>query len=358
MRDKNRTYSRRDFSKKILKSAAGFAGISFFCKKSPSSPGNGNNGDDLIIEKSPVIAVKHDNSTISYYEVDPDIVQNMVDAGIKRLTEIDNVGEAWKSVFPGITRDKKISIKVNCIARQDHLRGLASHPEVAYSIVNGLKLMNVEGSAFPEENITIWDRSEFELERADYTINRGPAGVKCYGTRYEISQYGLIGGYDDSVVYDIAGTEQYLSKILTQSTDYLINLSVLKNHTITGVTMSLKNHYGSCWSPYWMHGGLGEDYITALNALSPIREKQVLCICDALFSIVSNGPMGPPQISTKTLLFSRDTVALDTACSKMLRDNGCNTTQIATYIHRASLPPYNLGRTAYELINIDNPTAG
>ena len=64
--------------------------------------------------------------------------------------------------------------------------------------------------------------------------------------------------------------------------DYMINLSVLKNHGTAGVTLSMKNHYGTCDDPGSIHGGYCDPYIPALNNLSPIRDKQVLNICDAI----------------------------------------------------------------------------
>lgn len=180
----------------------------------------------------------------------------MMDEGIRQLTGINDIGEAWKSFFPGITQNKVISIKLNCIARQDNASGLASHPEVIYSIVNGLTKMQVDGNPFPAENIIIWDRSEFEMERSGFVINKGESGVKCYGTRYEIMRQGEdSGGYSTEVSYSVAGVQQYLSKILVDEIDYLINTCLLKDHAYSGVTLSLKNHYGTCWAPLKMHGG-------------------------------------------------------------------------------------------------------
>jgi uncharacterized protein (DUF362 family) len=209
------------------------------------------------------VVVKHDNaSKIEYqgnkklYNVDQQVIQIMMDEGIRQLTGINDIGEAWKSFFPGITQNKVISIKLNCIARQDNASGLASHPEVIYSIVNGLTKMQVDGNPFPAENIIIWDRSEFEMERSGFVINKGESGVKCYGTRYEIMRQGEdSGGYSTEVSYSVAGVQQYLSKILVDEIDYLINTCLLKDHAYSGVTLSLKNHYGTCWAPLKMHGG-------------------------------------------------------------------------------------------------------
>jgi uncharacterized protein (DUF362 family) len=357
MADKTKRYTRRQFIDRTAKGTVGLIGYSMLDSAFSKASAMPN-------AKSKVIVVKHDDASITGNKVDQDVAQVMVDAAMRSLTGIDDIGEAWKSIFPEITQNKVISIKINCIARQDNPSGLASHPEVAYSIVNGLTSMQVEGSPFPEENIIIWDRSEFEMEKADFSINKGDTGVKCYGTRYEIMREGEdTGGYSTTVLYDVNGSDQYLSKIIVDESDYIINTCLLKDHCYSGVTLSLKNHYGSCWDPLHMHSGYCNPYIPALNILSPIRDKQALCICDAIYAIISGGPMGSPQISPNSLIFSKDTVALDTIGYQMLEDNGTPsyTLSKATHIATAAQAPYNLGTNdpaQIDLINIDNPSVG
>jgi uncharacterized protein (DUF362 family) len=298
--------------------------------------------------KSQVIIVRDDDSaTMNYPKVDRDVAQYMVDAGIRILTGFNVLGEAWKSLFPGITKNSIISIKVNCINSS-----LPSHIEVCYSIVQGLTKMIVDGSPFPENNIIIWDRTTGELKRAGYTINKSNTGIRCFGTN-EIDV-----GYSTSK-YKVAGVQQRLSKIITNMSDYMINLSVLKNHSGAGVTLSMKNHYGSCNGPGSLHDGNCNPYIPALNALQPIRDKQVINICDALYGVITGGPGGVPQIVPKSLIFSFDPVALDYIGSKMLEDNGCRTLKRAQHIAKATQEPYNLGTNdpaKIDITDIENPS--
>ncbi|MFC1654646.1 DUF362 domain-containing protein, partial [Myxococcota bacterium] len=60
-------------------------------------------------------------------------------------------------------------------------------------------------------------------------------------------------GYNDEFLEFTTGAVK-LSKILTDRIDHLINLPVLKNHTMAGVTLSLKNHFGSTTRPDSLHG--------------------------------------------------------------------------------------------------------
>jgi len=346
--------TRRDFIGRSVKMAAGLTGFSLFGKSAGNLSGT-------TLNKSQVVVVKDEGVILNAGGIDQNVLQRMMDAGIRQVTGIDNIGEAWKSLFPGITQSKTISIKVNCIARQDNPTGLATHPETVFSIINGLKQMQVEGSSYPEENIIIWDRSDYELVRSDYTINKGSTGIKCYGTRENISQSGNSLGYFTGTLYDVGGSGQYLSKILVEQTDYMINLSLMKNHVTSGVTFSLKNNYGCCWAPLNMHGNDCISHIAPLNALSPIKDKQVISICDALYAIISGGPMGSPQVIPKSLLFSKDPVAHDYIGARMLRDLGSPTTDRLMSIIMASYHPYNLGTSdlnQIDVVTIENPATG
>jgi uncharacterized protein (DUF362 family) len=91
----------------------------------------------------------------------------------------------------------------------------------------------------------------------------------------------------------------------------LINVPVLKDHRRAGVTLSLKNHYGSISEPWLCHDGFCNPYIANLNAASQIKDKTKLILCDALFGIYKGGPQGAPQWINRQLLASTDPVALD-----------------------------------------------
>jgi len=324
-------FTRREFIGHSAKITAGIAGCSLF---SSNCSGDVNSS----VKKSQAVLVSDEGVLKTSGAIDPDIVQRMMDSGIRRLTGEDNIGEAWKSLFPNITNDKVISIKVNCIARN----GLSSHPEVAGSIINGLKEMIIDGVSFLEENIIIWDRSDYELEQAGFLINKGNTGVKCFGTRTEISETGHTDGYSIER-YNVGGSQQCLSKIITEMSDYLINLSVLKNHPRAGVTLSLKNHYGSCHYPGFLHNDSCRQFIPALNSLRPILEKQVISICDALYGCVSNGPVGAPQVRPKSLIMSTDPVAHDSVGRKLLQDLGSPAVERAYHIAEAAAGDNNLG---------------
>lgn len=334
-------YSRREFIDHAAKGTAGLLVLPLAGRAITQRSGSS-------LSNSRVVTVSDDNS-ISGNQFNQAVIQQMVDSGIRSLTGIEDAGEAWKSLFPGLNQNSVIGIKINCIAS-----GMPSHPEVTYSVCNALTSMQVNGASFPENNIIIWDRTTGELRNAGYSINTDSSGIRCFGT----NQSGV--GYS-STNYDVNGSSQKISTILTDMSDYLVNLYVLKNHGMAGVTLGLKNHYGTCNSPGSLHGGHCDPFIPALNALSPIKDKHIISIGDAITGIISGGPSGTPQVSPKSLIFSTDPVAGDTVARQMLKDHGTADSSInsATHIDTAAGSSYNLGiadPSQIEQILVENPS--
>ena len=282
------------------------------------------------------------------------VVQMMMNESIKALTGIQDVGEAWKSIFPGITENSVISIKVNCINRY-----LATHPPVVNCIVNGLALMDFSGTLFKKNNIIIWDRTDYELTSSGYTIYTGndPDLVRCFGT----SHSGI--GYDNTNPLNVNGVTSNPSRIISQLSEFVINAGVLRTHGTSVITHCMKNNYGSVHNPGSLHGGYCNPYIPSLNqqirdVLTP-NDKQKIFIIDGLFGLYSGGPGGNPNFNPKLLIMSKDTVACDYQGQNVInleRQQHSLQPVNAPHITTAAQPPYNLGTTDVNLIEINNPT--
>ncbi|UCE42654.1 MAG: DUF362 domain-containing protein [Candidatus Aminicenantes bacterium] len=235
--------------------------------------------------------------------INPDIVHKMMNTGIKSLTGQKNVADAYASLFPKHEKNDIIAIKVNCM--QTHPLA-ESCRKIIDSIVNGLKSAGVA-----ENNIILYDWRTEDLTSCGYTHNTDSRGVRCFGN----DEKGW--GYEEAAVTP-GGASVHLSKILTRCT-HLVNIPVLRDHHTVGVSLSLKNHYGSVDSPVSLHGPnfKCEPHLAELNTLDPIRKKTRLIVLPALVGVYQ-GHHSPPQFEYNGLIASQDPVAVDYHGYKMI----------------------------------------
>jgi uncharacterized protein (DUF362 family) len=220
--DSKRKMDRREFIRDISLVSAGLV-------LGPAVLDLGVRRSSAQVGMSKVVIASHPEAVKSM-RVDAEIAQRLVDVGIMQLTGQTTAADAWASVLPSLSPDDLVTIKVNCINSS-----LPTHPEVVDAIAAGLVAAGVK-----ENNIIIWDRTNRELTGCRYKYNAGDTGVRCFGT----NEKGW--GYDKQV--KVADRSSRPSKILTSS-DHIINVPVLKDHGTAGVTLSMKNHYGSVNNP-------------------------------------------------------------------------------------------------------------
>jgi hypothetical protein len=337
--------SRRDFLK--------FLGIGAVGLIARSRLGLGRDSRFLrALDASDVVQCFHEQAT-SGNTINEPVVQMMVDESIKALTGLSSVGEAWKTVFPGITDTSVIGIKVNCVNS-----ALPSHVHVVRCIAAGLAQMDLGGTFFKKNNIITWDRTNSELTACGYTIYTGadPDTMRAFGT----NQSGV--GYDSGTPLNVNGVSENPSKILSQYCDYLIDLAVLKTHSGGTVTLNLKNHYGSVHNPSSLqHSGGCPQSIPSLNqqirdVITP-NNIQRLFVIDGLFGLYSGGPGGAPNFNPKLTIMSLDPVACDFQGQNVINEerarHSLNPVN-ATHITNAAQPPYSLGTTEINLIELNN----
>ena len=232
-------------------------------------------------------------------------VQRMLDRSLLELTDQLSVEAAWRSLLPGLQAHHTVAIKTN--AGPAGSRAIPTHIEVVQAIVSGLTRVGL-----PENQIIIYDRESALLSKAGYRINRGKAGARCFGT--DEGDW----SYDADQPVEILGARYALSRILTRC-DHLINVPVLKVHLDQyGVTLSLKNHYGTVDRPWDLHANFATACAT-LNAQEAIREKTRLVVIDALFGCWGSLPAAwVVDCTPNRLIVSRDPVAADAVGTQML----------------------------------------
>jgi len=220
----------------------------------------------------------------------PEAIRQMLDASITALTGLTDAGEAWAALF---APSERVAIKVNTIDASSFW----THVPLVLAVAECLQEIGI-----PSEQIIIFDRLTYELKNAGYPINQDGPGVRCYGTETEYTT-------DWTVMNSKVG----LSNILL-SCDALINMPVLKTHSISGFTFAMKNHYGTFDRPRRFHAGI-QRAIPELNALPPIRDRTRLIIGDALTVCVRGWHKA---VIGDSILMSFDPVAHDTVGLQVL----------------------------------------
>lgn len=219
-------------------------------------------------------------------------VLKMVDRALESFYSADSPLAAWKRVArPG----EVVGLKVNCLSG----RGAATNPVLVEAICERLQQAGI-----PQQNIVIWDRLNSDLESAGFRVTSRKDRIRCIGN--DTAGYGL-----DLAVFGSAGS--LLSNTLTRTCDTVINLPVLKDHGIAGVTLALKNLFGAVHNPNKYHIAAGNPYVADVNMFPAIRQKVRLTICDAITAQYEGGPSYMPQWSWpyNGVIVARDPVALD-----------------------------------------------
>lgn len=227
------------------------------------------------------------------------VIQEMMGKGVRKLTGTDSTQAAWHSIIPD--PNKKIAIKINC-----QITAIYTKAKVVNAIINGLVNRGVSPS-----NIVIYDLTDKAFAYAGFSKNTG-SGTKI-GTNDELGGYSLWSWFGNPLKNPRIQMCKVLAGKGVYGCDYLINVPVLKAlDGWSGVSMSMKNHYGSISDPAALHPSL-HDNIAQLNSHPHIREKTRLIVVDGIFAQYkwNNGRDQTHVEKTNLLLLGNDPVAID-----------------------------------------------
>ena len=223
-------------------------------------------------------------------------VGDLLDRAITTYTGRKQPVEAWKHIVrEGGALDKVIGLKTNGLGG----RGISTHAVLVFAIAERLQRAGVRPG-----NILIWDRNARDLQACGLTINTDPSRVRCFGSD--------VSGFEDAVE-DWGTSRVRFSKILTRECGMVINLPILKDHSMSGLTFAMKNMYGVVERPQDLHAGGCNPGVADLNAFPAIRQKIKLTIGDAMTSVYEGGPGFRPEHlwQPNALIVGEDRVALD-----------------------------------------------
>ncbi|MBI5376180.1 MAG: DUF362 domain-containing protein [Candidatus Schekmanbacteria bacterium] len=244
------------------------------------------------IQKKPVVAVsKRGDIRDKNGELRGDVLRSMFDESIKKIFGVTDPRDVLKSLFPGTDT---IGIKVNCLAG----RGLSSSRELVEAVISSLQSAGIE-----RERIIVWDRTDDDLIRAGFTVNRKGNDVLCFGTNNLYEPEPRMSGSVGSC----------FSRILSERCGTIINIPVLKDHDLAGVSLGMKNFYGAIHNPNKYHDNACNPYVAELNMHPLIKDKVRLIVCDGTTAQFQGGPSYKPQWTWdfNGILVSEDPVAID-----------------------------------------------
>ncbi|UCH85250.1 MAG: DUF362 domain-containing protein [Candidatus Latescibacterota bacterium] len=324
---------RRDFLKRsLLTGGLVFAGA----RRIDARPANQHRSS------SPRIVISRDHGLRTPTgSMDSDRLLAMLDRGMQASFDVDTPVEAWKRV---VHPDEVVGLKINCLSGL----GNSTNVELVDAICDRL-----EAAGIPMSNIVVWDRLNEDLEKAGFPVRYRGGGIRYMGNDVlgfdrELSTYGT--------------AASLLCRTLTELCDCVINIPVLKDHGIAGVTVALKNMFGAIHNPNKYHLDVGDPFIADVNMLWAIRQKTRLVVCDATTAQYEGGPSFLPHWtwSYNGLIIGRDPVALDTVGWGLIEEKRAQQGMPAlsevdrepTYIATAADADHRLGSNDSSLIEV------
>ena len=203
--------------------------------------------------------------------VDQRLLRRWLGGMLMTLTGAGSAVDAWRSLFPP---GRSVGIKLNCLAGPL----LSPRRELVMALVDGLQTAGVSA-----KRIIVWERSDRELRRCGFTISTRGSGPKVYGTDNRAAGY-------ETRIRTSGSVGSCFSRILTEQCDLLINVGVLKDHDLAGVSVGLKNLYGVIHNPNKYHDNGCDPYVADLAAHALVRKRLRLTICDGTTAQCQGGP--------------------------------------------------------------------
>ncbi len=369
------------------------AGAALF---TPSEPANSPMGTAKGIHPGRVVwirdpdATSWDGSTGSWWDdsnTDQKAVDAMVSKALGQLTGESSDAQAWKALFRhfnkttgfgdvGYQKPEKVIVKINM--NQDRKGDWKSNagnpsPHLIHSLVGQL----INRAGVPGSAITFYDATRYIGDPIYNKIKNDPnpefQKVSFVVVPDRAQSGRLAAAYDTgNPLHTKAGTA-YLPQCVTGA-KYLINLALMRAHTMFGVTLCAKNHFGTMyfpdnggWTPSPLHSyGSRKDPMGSYNCLVNLNGhkhlggKTLLYMLDALYparnqtgGVIKFASFGNDWFSS--VLASQDMVAIDSVGLDFLRNEQAVNPAVVdvtgnpdNYLHEAALADKPPSGTIYD----------
>lgn len=233
-------------------------------------------------------------------EGNEELLRGWVTRSLERLTG-ERGKDAWRVFF---SPQDRIAIKVNAMGGPR----IATRPALAMALARGIMEAGVPGP-----QILLWDRTSRELQQAGYSIREDGKGPLCFGT----DRWGY-----ESIPAAHRSIGSCFSLILTRWATVLIDVPVLKDHDLAGVSLSMKNLFGVIHNPNKYHDQACAPYLVDLLEHPYVHGRLRLVVCDGIRAQCHGGPSyaGRWTWPFGGLLVGADPVAVDRIGESILSD--------------------------------------
>jgi hypothetical protein len=294
-------HRRREFLKTSAALVGGVAaGSAVSLHESPSALAARlrSNGRGLIT------GVEHSGAMKKLNRENPAVVERMTNEAMLRFTGKRNLAKAYKAFF---SAKDIVGVKLNCLAAP----GMSTSPAMVAAIVRGL-----HAAGIPNERIYLYEQYEARLlaRGSGFKLNSDPSKgpmVVHLGGRKPLTDKGLL-GYEAVSVQHGSGPSHYAN--LLKHCTAIINVPVIKDHNLSGVTVGMKNmSHGNINNPQEYHQHDCNPQIADIYNHSRIRDKVRLIICDGLRLLYDGGPQdnNRAKVLHNRVYVGTDPVAMD-----------------------------------------------
>jgi uncharacterized protein (DUF362 family) len=231
---------------------------------------------------------------------DPQVVAQMVNSGVMTFTGEATPEAAWRRFFKPGTR---VGLKINLLGRP-----LAyTAPEVTDAVAAGVLSAGVK-----PEQVIVWDRWKDHFGPTRYRFGRGALGQSI--------EHG--GSYDRARALRASGGVCPIDVIPLDRTDVTVNLPVLKDHSVSGVTLALKNIAFGCYDHHGSaHDNGCDPFIAEACEHFAANARVPLIVLDATEACMDGGPRPSDRSRLwreNAIYVATDPVALDVVCRKVI----------------------------------------
>jgi hypothetical protein len=362
--------------------------------KTPSEPVNTPMGTGKGIHPGRVSwvhqpkATSWDGTTGNWWDdaySDQKLVDEMMSESMRLLTGEKSDKHAWASLFKqfnethargngGYRPGETIAIKWNGVQDQpgDWKKGGAlPSPHVTYALIH--QLITVAGVR--GEDLIVYDASRYVGDPMFNRIKANPdknfQAIRFYvNERFAgAGRLAVTADKANPIVFSKEGVPTALPPQCATDAKYLINVGLLRAHTLMGVTLTAKNHFGSVhfdssgFSPRPLHDFASRDLpmgsyncLVDLIAHNHLGAKTLLFMVDGLYAsehnmggVVKYKSFGDHWASS--MFLSQDPVAIDSVALDFVRNEPNNEEcrgKPENYLHEAALAEKPPSGTVYD----------